>query len=245
MEVHKHPRHVTHKKKWTEYLLEFAMIFFAVFLGFIAENVRETQVEKEHAHQFAQALVHDLKNDTVSLHFIIDRNSKQISVMDSLFDVLQQPVENMNSIEMQRLASIASSSTYFFQATGTSTQLKNSGYLRLFSEEFASHLTSYEGSVAVIKDLEKMHDQYNKKFMESFLTEHLTPENMKAWVTSTLGYSFIPFNNKVRNLTSESLIQFSSNLMLYKLYSSILVTYYKRLKQSATTFILLIHKQYP
>ena len=38
MEVHKHPHHVTHKKKWAEYLLEFFMLFLAVFLGFLAEN---------------------------------------------------------------------------------------------------------------------------------------------------------------------------------------------------------------
>jgi len=31
MEVHKHPHHVTHKKKWGEYLLEFFMLFLAVF----------------------------------------------------------------------------------------------------------------------------------------------------------------------------------------------------------------------
>ena len=31
MEVHKHPHHATHKKKWTEYLLEFFMLFLAVF----------------------------------------------------------------------------------------------------------------------------------------------------------------------------------------------------------------------
>ena len=40
MEVH-HPHHVTHKKKWGEYLLEFLMLFLAVFLGFLAENWRE------------------------------------------------------------------------------------------------------------------------------------------------------------------------------------------------------------
>jgi hypothetical protein len=33
METH-HPHHVTHKKKWTEYLLEFFMLFLAVFLSF-------------------------------------------------------------------------------------------------------------------------------------------------------------------------------------------------------------------
>ncbi len=47
MEVHKHPHHVTHKKKWTEYLLEFFMLFLAVFLGFVAENIREHIAEKE------------------------------------------------------------------------------------------------------------------------------------------------------------------------------------------------------
>ena len=44
MEVHK-SHHLTHKKKWGEYLLEFFMLFLAVFLGFIAENIRETKVQ--------------------------------------------------------------------------------------------------------------------------------------------------------------------------------------------------------
>lgn len=51
MEVHKHPHHVTHKKKWNEYLLEFFMLFLAVFLGFIAENIREENVEKHREKQ--------------------------------------------------------------------------------------------------------------------------------------------------------------------------------------------------
>jgi hypothetical protein len=44
MEVHKHPHHVTHKKKWGEYLLEFFMLFLAVFLGFVAENFEKEQL---------------------------------------------------------------------------------------------------------------------------------------------------------------------------------------------------------
>jgi hypothetical protein len=33
MEVH-HPHHPTHKKKWSEYIIEFVMLFTAVTLGF-------------------------------------------------------------------------------------------------------------------------------------------------------------------------------------------------------------------
>src|ERR1041385_4186057 len=63
MEVHKHPHHVTHKKKWGEYLLEFFMLFLAVFLGFIAENVREHQVEREREKELAVSFYNELKSD--------------------------------------------------------------------------------------------------------------------------------------------------------------------------------------
>ena len=62
MEVHKHPHHVTHKKKWGEYLLEFFILFLAVFLGFVAENIREQSVERHREKEFIQSFVEDLKN---------------------------------------------------------------------------------------------------------------------------------------------------------------------------------------
>lgn len=45
MEVH-HPHHPTHKKRWSEYIIEFVMLFAAVTLGFFAENIREGIAEK-------------------------------------------------------------------------------------------------------------------------------------------------------------------------------------------------------
>src|SRR5580698_4300651 len=60
MEVHKHPHHVTHKKKWGEYLLEFLMLFLAVFLGFVAENLREQTVEHHREKVYIRSLVEDL-----------------------------------------------------------------------------------------------------------------------------------------------------------------------------------------
>src|SRR6266540_1738543 len=65
MEVHKHPHHVTHKKKWGEYLLEFLMLFLAVFLGFIAENQREHIVEHQREKKFARRLLSDLRHDSL------------------------------------------------------------------------------------------------------------------------------------------------------------------------------------
>src|SRR6476620_5416686 len=67
IEVHKHPHHITHKKKWAEYLLEFFMLFLAVFLGFIAENIRENNVEREREKEYARLLLFDLKADSAAL----------------------------------------------------------------------------------------------------------------------------------------------------------------------------------
>src|SRR5215217_2135377 len=61
MEVHKHPHHVTHKKKWGEYVLEFFMLFLAVFLGFLVENYRESLVNEEKELHYMQNMVADLK----------------------------------------------------------------------------------------------------------------------------------------------------------------------------------------
>ena len=84
MEVHKHPHHVTHKKKWSEYLLEFLMIFLAVFLGFIAENIRENYVEHRRAREYAQFLYNDLKKDTADLNRAIGIKQWQNENLDSL-----------------------------------------------------------------------------------------------------------------------------------------------------------------
>ena len=67
MEVHKHPHHVMHKKKWLEYLLEFFMLFLAVFLGFIAENIRESSVERRQEMEYIHSMINDLKTDTSKL----------------------------------------------------------------------------------------------------------------------------------------------------------------------------------
>src|SRR5690349_25121155 len=68
MEVHKHPHHVTHKKKWGEYLLEFSMLFLAVFLGFVAENIRESSVERHQEKEYMRLMVEDLKKDTANIN---------------------------------------------------------------------------------------------------------------------------------------------------------------------------------
>ena len=83
MEVH-HAHHPAHKKKWSEYLLEFFMLFFAVTLGFFAENVREHQIVIERKNQNLQAMVQDLKRDSAQLELRIVEYTKAIKTFENL-----------------------------------------------------------------------------------------------------------------------------------------------------------------
>jgi hypothetical protein len=64
MEVHHHSHH---PKKWKEYITEFVMLFLAVSLGFFAENIREHQIIVERKNQNLEAMVLDLKKDSITL----------------------------------------------------------------------------------------------------------------------------------------------------------------------------------
>ena len=83
MEVH-HPHHPTHKKKWSEYIIEFVMLFAAVTLGFFAENVREHQIIEHKTHQNLESVVLDLKEDSI---LIQDRIKEYQNASKYLFEL--------------------------------------------------------------------------------------------------------------------------------------------------------------
>ena len=90
MEVH-HPHHPTHKKKWSEYLLEFFMLFLAVTLGFFAENIREHMTEKNKTKELLEVVAKDFEKDMKSIEFHLKFNDYRRSICDSLDSILQFP----------------------------------------------------------------------------------------------------------------------------------------------------------
>ena len=138
MEVHKHPHHVTHKKKWGEYLLEFIMLFLAVFLGFLAENLREGIVERNIEKEYIQSLVEDLKSDTLQSNEILILLNKRSVGVDSVITALSSPGIIENSNNSYRLWSENIGFPDFISNDRTIQQLKNSGGLRLIRNKAVS-----------------------------------------------------------------------------------------------------------
>ena len=132
MEVHKHPHHVTHKKKWPEYLLEFFMLFLAVFLGFVAENIREGVVENHREKQFMQSLIKDLQLDTAYVNLSLSAISKRDLSLDSTLNYF---VDHPNAVKVPvstvRQMRRSTWDQVFLEHAGTIDQLNYSGGLRL------------------------------------------------------------------------------------------------------------------
>jgi hypothetical protein len=143
MEVHKHPHHVTHKKKWEEYLLEFLMLFLAVFLGFMAENFREHQIEHKRAEQFAKSLFSDLQSDTSTLATSIAVGNRRIKAADSLIAQIEQAKENWVDTLVYRYTGITGRHHPFKHNSGTYEQMKASGSLRYFDQNLVNLLNKY------------------------------------------------------------------------------------------------------
>jgi hypothetical protein len=143
MEVHKHPHHPTHQKRWGEYFLEFLMIFLAVTLGFFAENIRERATESHREKQFAQQLYSELKEDSIVVDQKISERRRKEKAMDyvatylkdsSLEDLPEQfyPALTMDLYLINRYA--------FEPKDGILSQLRNSGSLRFFKSVYLQKL---------------------------------------------------------------------------------------------------------
>ena len=126
MEVHHHP-HVE-KKSFKEYLLEGLMIFLAVSMGFIAENVRESITAHEKKKQYVESLIQDLKEDTVKINEGIEKNLARVSGLDSLLNYLKTfPYTDSSLNKIYQLRNHLRYRGEVFFTKRTLVQLKNSG----------------------------------------------------------------------------------------------------------------------
>src|SRR5512138_2766177 len=95
MEVHHHSH--TERKKWTHYIWEFLMLFLAVFCGFLAENFREHQVEKNRASQYIRSFYEDLKNDTTRINNLLAFDEETIMALKTMYNCYDTVTQDLKA----------------------------------------------------------------------------------------------------------------------------------------------------
>ena len=187
MEVHHHPK--VEKKSFKEYFLEFIMIFLAVTMGFIAENIREHFTEAKNVHQNLEAFKNDLIHHQSYFKETINDFNKVLPRYDSLVEIFFEQKENLQLPVVSRLMLRGTLNYVVTINSPTYTQLISSGSLRFIeNNELKASMANYQEKInsfinyndriinlinaesIEIGKIADYHDMWNMKKMGNFQT---------------------------------------------------------------------------
>ena len=216
------------------------MIFIAVMIGFIAENIRESITNSEHARELTLQLVQDLKTDTTNLNGIYAAETGIIKKNDTLFNLLQQPLAKADTKRIQKLIEDSHSLFLFSPSEGAIGAIKNELHLKQFSN---SEILSYVGRYAFHKGLlltaQEITLKYQRTYLDPFLTAHFTPANLKA----VFSHGVMP-SAQMRNLTQDDLNQLAADMVLIRVNTDELLRHNREAKEDAVKMLQYVNKHY-
>ncbi len=183
MDVHHHP-HVE-KKRFKEYFFEFLMIFLAVTMGFIAENIREHFSETKTAHHYLESYRNDLLQNQKYFKSYDSLFTSSQPLYDSIISILYEKKENIELPALSRLLYIGQRNIIITINTSTYQQMVSSGSMRYLHNQklidsiakyndMVTHLINYNDRIVTTEDnnfgeagkLIDIHDFWNNKKMK-------------------------------------------------------------------------------
>src|SRR5450432_471715 len=255
MEVHKHPHHVSHKKKWGEYLLEFLMIFLAVFLGFLAEYQLEHVIEKQRANDFALSLQRDLVTDTAVFNMNIERLIISKKKIDTLVGILNNTKEAQKKVSfIYNLSAYAFILPISTPTESTLQQLLNSGSLRYLKDNLlVDSIKIYNSNIQLFKNFAATSSSFNNEFRKSQLQvieinpviQFLEEDGLLSNSTArNISDSTFFSNRQLLTIEPLRLKEYANWCALKNFYLTNTIIFYKKLNQQATDVLRLLNKKY-
>ena len=245
MEVHAHSH--TQRKKWYHYFWEFFMLFLAITLGFLVENLREHSVERHREKEYIYSLLKDLEYDTLQFSRIISTLKTKIPYFDSVLLFLDNPPAYNNRLSFDFYIK-TNLENFYDPAEPTIQQLKSSGNLRLLENKlvldsiliYDSHINGpYRNQTNYVIEFNKRLIQYTEKMFD--------PRNFNHFLNDV-------FNESDNNNPDYSLILYSKDKAqvqeLYSLYVNVKATnvfYINHLqarRKEAERLLVFIKKEY-
>jgi hypothetical protein len=171
MEVHHHPE--VERKTFKQYLLEGLMIFIAVLMGFIAENVRESYTEHQKAKAYAATMLADLSTDTAQLKLYINYYNLAENNVDTLMQLLtHNDIKNIPTAKLYLYGLWGGAQQFFIPNDATFQQMKSTGALQYFEKSVAE-----EGIYTEVRKLRSQifEFQYNKTANDIWLKTNPPP----------------------------------------------------------------------
>lgn len=177
MEVHHHA-HVP--KKWKEYVTEFIMLFAAVTLGFIAENLREHQIENERAKEYLELFKDEIKRNHASIDSVLKFGLPVLARNEQLyFDLYAN--KNISNTEIAQSLDLM---VYrFSNDKRIFDQMKNSGSLRYIKDQhLIEEINRYESDADFAEFRTFDQESSAGKLFWDFLVQEMPAEFLFKWL---------------------------------------------------------------
>jgi len=146
-----------HIKKWYVYFIDFIMLFVAVTLGFLAENVRDQQTEKNREISYLKNVHEDLLVDINNFEYVISSNNSRLSLLDSLHMEINKANPDLPSLYYY-IRNLTLRTTFESSHLGLD-QIKSSGGFRLIENaKIIAGIQDYEGLLNSTMKLEEVRE---------------------------------------------------------------------------------------
>lgn len=214
------------------------MLFLAVFCGFLAENFREHQVEKERGRQYILSLYEDLKTDTAGFEGIIRSYTNQINAFKQAESCYESLARNNHSDSC--LLNLIFNSSGFADlvfSDRTLQQLKNAGGLRLLKRNDADSILIYDNLLRMYMKIETtafQEVQYKVRDMTILMLNHKLVNHWERYSKYPVQY--------VKN--PEIINQYFNLLSVYDYYCHDNLKRMVEIKNKASMLIEYFKKEY-
>ena len=195
MEVH-HKSH--HPKKWKEYITEFLMLFLAVSLGFLAENLREQQIVLHQTESVIAQLYHELQKDTASLHKIDVVHNKQDTATIVLENYILNTDLEANKVNFFYLHNYLCTREGMFETNCIALdQLKFAGILKNVKDsKLRDCIEKYDLSLLEIKARKEREEDFMNRYMDDI---RITPFNYYFRTARVSSDSFVNVKGVIKS----------------------------------------------
>lgn len=121
------------------------MIFIAVSMGFLAENIRVYLTDKHHVQELVGQLKDDLMNDTSNVQKLIEFEMVQVKRTDSLYAILLRAHNQIEYKKLQDMIVSCDRIDLFYPSTRAISTIKKELHLKEFVKtKIALHIDNYE-----------------------------------------------------------------------------------------------------
>lgn len=153
-----HLDHFSPKKKWYVYFIDFIMLFVAVTLGFLAENVRDQQTDKNREISYLKNVHEDLLVDINKFELVISSNNLRLLMLDSLHMEINKASPDLPSLYYY-IRNLALRTTFESSHLGLD-QIKASGGFRLIQNaKIIAGIQDYERMLNSTMKLEEIRER--------------------------------------------------------------------------------------